>query len=199
MQVLFFLSFLLSSPLLRSRRPMFQTPISTGTTPPSRPSVCPSQCPNYTSLFVCFSLQNKLTVSVHPAGSVKRRSLLQPTVALCPAQSWTETPSLGSLPVVGSKTTPREKTNITVQAKPARAYAQTAPDICFSTERKVTTGVPAVTCTRGKISLFKMGESFTLYTSSLLWRLNIIAWGAVSEQTYTYCQFSQGCFCKFFD
>lgn len=50
-----------------------------------------------------------LNASIRSVGSRKKRSLLQPTVALCKAPTWTETPTVGSPPVVGSKTTPREK------------------------------------------------------------------------------------------
>lgn len=69
---------------------------------------------------------------------VKRSNLfLQPTVALCTAQTWTETPTVGSHPVVGSKTTPREKTNNTSKARPERTNCQTTPDFCFLTEGKL--------------------------------------------------------------
>lgn len=58
-----------------------------------------------------------------------RSNLFYNSCPVCTAQSWTETPTVGSLPVVGSKTTPREKTNNTVQV-------QTAPHVCFWIERK---------------------------------------------------------------
>lgn len=85
----------------------------------------------------CTGLSASLNVSIRSAGSDKKQPLLQPTVALCTAQTWTETPTVGSLPVVGSKTTPREKTNNTVKARPERSNAQTTSDVCSSTEGKV--------------------------------------------------------------
>ncbi len=73
-----------------------------------------AHAPNYTTPFVC-SYVEYMQVCLSILQGVTRGNLFyNQTVALCTAQSWTETPTVGSLPVVGSKTTPREKTNNTV-------------------------------------------------------------------------------------
>lgn len=99
--------FFFPSPLLQTSS-VLKTPISEDHPTQSRPSVCLNTCSNYTSLFArtysaCTGMRASLNVSIHFAGSDKKQPLLRPTVALCAAQTWTETPTVGSLPVVGSK------------------------------------------------------------------------------------------------
>lgn len=141
---------------------------------------------------------------VHPAGSDKRQHFLQPTVAQCTA-SWTEKPTVGSHPVVGSKTTPREKTNNTVYARPVMSNTQTAPDFFFSTERKVTTGVALVNCTRGylrqpsKISVSLRWESLSTCKPNLHSEGGTLSPEGLSLKECTHSQLSQCCVCKFCD
>lgn len=181
MQVLFFLSFLLSSPLTGSRHVALKTPISEDHHTHS--SECLTTCSNCTSLFVCLYVGDAWRFV-----SKLKESLLISffflTVNSCPvcSSNLAETPRVGSFPVAGSKTTPREKTNNTVTARPERANSQTGPDVCSLIEENIPPQ-ESISSTICRAYLTLKGEHQEAW--SYLWEQTGCLHSTVSAHSYT--------------